>query len=122
MFWNKDKSVSKVKRELTDDELLNLVVERFDLNSEVMTKEEEERVFSELANVEDFVVVLNSLMARDVKKHFKAANPAEQILSRGMFARALYIKSRILKSRKKAVEQADIPPLGKRNTAGGNAA
>lgn len=122
MFWNKDKSVSKVKRELTDEELLNLVVERFDLNSEVLSKEDEDRVFSELANVEDFVVYLSSLMSRDVKKHFRAANPAEQVLARGMFARTLYLKSRVLKTRKKATEEADIPSISGRRGAGGSAA
>jgi hypothetical protein len=101
------------KKELTDDELLNLVAERFNLSVDVLTKEEEDKVYKELGNVENFVSVLNSFMSRDIKKHFKATNPAEQIMARGLFARALYIKARILKSKQKATEK-DIPSLGKR--------
>lgn len=101
------------KKELTDEELLNLVAERFNLNVENLNKEEEDKVYKELGNVENFVTVLNAFMAKDIKKHFKATSPVEQVMARGLFARALYIKARILKSKEKATEQ-DIPKLGKR--------
>jgi hypothetical protein len=101
------------KKELTDDELLNLIAERFNLNVDTLTKEEEDKVYKELGNVENFITVLNAFMSRDIKKHFKASSPAEQVLARGLYARALYIKARIMKSKQKT-EAADIPKLGNR--------
>jgi hypothetical protein len=101
------------KKELTDDELLNLVVERFDMRPEILTKEEEDAVFKDLAGVENLMEFLNALMLLDVKKHFKAANPADQIRTRGAYARALYLKSRIMKAKQPASD-VEIPKIGKR--------
>lgn len=101
------------KKELTDDELLNLFVERFDMRVETLDKDAEELMFKELGGVENFVTYLNGLMTFDIKKHFKALNPADQIRARGAYARALYLKARILKT-KQPVKESDIPKLGKR--------
>lgn len=61
---------------------------------EITDKEEEKRIFSEIAKIEGITEYFRALMARDMRLHF-SAKKEEQDLVRGAYFRTEYLMKRI---------------------------
>lgn len=104
------------KNPLTEEQLLTLAVEMVDPRMDMFSLEEERIIMDDLSKVERLPEYLTSLMNWDVRRHFKAASPVEQINARGAFSRTLFLKAKIVKHLKTKKEKS-IPKLTKRSNA-----
>lgn len=68
-----------------------------DLNpiEDIIDKEEENRIFADIAKIEGVHEYFRLLMSRDMKIHFQSQNPKEQDLARGAFFRTEWLSKKI---------------------------
>lgn len=102
------------KNPLTEEQLLRVAVDTLSTNLESISLEDEKKVTEALANVEGYKEYLSALMNNDIKRHFKASTPVEQINARGAFGRALYLRSRLVKLERAENKEVKIPKLTER--------
>lgn len=99
----------KLTRDLTKEpfsvEELSYMLEKSttEVDSE-FSKQEEERLFKELKNIEGFVEYLKSAAKNDKDRYFGATTPFEQLVIRGSYARTNYLATRIMNADKEKKE------------------
>lgn len=97
---------------LSEFEYTNMSVDVFDIEH-TMTSKEQDFVFEQIQGIEGWKEYLTYLISCDIKRYFKAANPAEQLSIRGSIGRTIYIKSRSTKSTDKksikSTSNTDMP-------------
>ena len=85
-------------KKYTQDELLNMWVASVDTLDTTFDKETEQKMFTQLKNVEGFMEWLAYIMEIDIKNHYSAINDQQRSYIRGMQTRLLDIRKKCLAS------------------------
>lgn len=97
--------------ELTEWDLLNALVNLLPLETEKIDKDEEQKLFIRLADVDGFTEYLRDTMCADRDRHFTASTPAEQLSIRGAFYRTAYFLG-LIRTRETPVKEKREKKMG----------
>ncbi len=73
------------------------ILEQLNPIEDVVIKEDEKRIFAEIAKIDGISELFRAYMSRDIKVHFNAQKD-QQDLARGAFYRMEYLLNRITKN------------------------
>jgi len=93
------------KKPFTEYELSSMYLDTLgDLTDFVHNEKEETKMFNDVKGISGFAEYLRAMSAYDVRRYFSAENDKQRDLIKGLFARAIYLRSRLTGKKQDAVE------------------
>ena len=84
------------KEPFTESELSKMMSDIVYVEDIAADKVFDQKLFQELKGIEGLVEYLRIMTERDIHRYFNAQTPQEQLIARGAFVRAHYLKSKIM--------------------------
>lgn len=80
----------------TEGELSRMLSDLIYVEDVSIDKKFDDEIFKALKGVDGFVEYLRIMTERDIHRYFSAQTPQEQLITRGAFVRAHYLKSKVM--------------------------